>query len=263
MSAEASRGSCNIGSQIVCSVGSVLSGETVEVVVELKSYTAGSLVNTVSVSGDQNDPARSNNSASTSTEIYDCYSCPTITISDTPDPAVAGETIVYDIKGSASYNSSALERGTQIVMRLPEGTEFLGATAFSCCAWIALSCTYADRTVTCGGGTNPKATIAIRPLNAGQLTAEASLFIKGYTSPSASASVVTAVGPPRAPGTSTPAPVRDQAENQSEALLSEVEETRESATRTADQLKETAEYRVESTKQTLSQVICRLTCFKW
>jgi uncharacterized repeat protein (TIGR01451 family) len=261
MSVKSSRGSCDIDQQIVCSVGNLDSGETVEVVVELKSYTAGTLVNSAAVSGDQNDPARSNNSASTSTEIYDCSSCPTITISDTPDPAVAGEIIVYDIQGSAPYNSSAVLRGTQLVMRLPEGTEFLGATAFSCCAWIALSCTYADRTVSCGGGTNPKATIAIRPLNAGQLTVEAGFFVKGFANPMASASAVTTVGPPRAPGTATPTSVRDQAEDQSEALLAKVEKTRESIP-TSGELKDEADYLVESTRQEAQRVICRLTCFR-
>lgn len=46
----------------------VPSGGTVEVIVELKSYTHGSLVNSVAASGEQNDPARSNNSASSAVQ---------------------------------------------------------------------------------------------------------------------------------------------------------------------------------------------------
>lgn len=259
VSAKTNQGSCDIGEKVICSLGNVPSRGTVEVIVELKSYMPGSLVNSVAVSGEQNDPARSNNSASTTTEIYDCSLCPTITITDTPDPAVAGEAVTYNIQGVA-WGGSAVERGTQIVMRLPEGTEFLGAHGFSCCTHVAVRCSYADRTVTCGGGTNPKAAIAVRPLAAGQLTVEASLFIWGYSSPSASESAVTSVGPSRAPATNTPAPVWDEAENQQEALEAEVYKARDSAIETATELKEQAEYRIEATKQEVLRLVCRLTC---
>ena len=260
VSANTNRGSCDIGEKITCALGNLPSGETVEVIVELRSYTPGSLVNSVAVSGEQNDPARSNNSASTTTEIYDCSLCPTITITDTPDPAVAGEAITYNIKGVA-WGGSAAQRGTQIVMRLPEGTDFLGAHGFSCCTHVAFTCSYADRTVTCGGGTRPEANIAIRPLESGKLTVEASLFIKGNWSPSASESAVTYVGPPRAPAASTPAPIWDEAQAQRETLEAEVYKARDSAVQTATELKEQAEYRIEKTKEEVSRLICRLTCF--
>lgn len=225
VSASSSRGSCSIAAEVTCSVGTIASGETVRIVVQIRTGTPGTLLNQVSVRGTQEDPDPSNNSASTSTEIQ-CLRCPTVKISDTPDPAKAGEVVMYSIEGDfRGQTGSALERGSRVIMRLPDSTEYLA----SAIQFVGGSCSYSDRTVTCDGSTRPNVNIAVRVLQAGALTATVDMFIRGNAEPNASATTITSVGPARAPMADRPVQIFDQAESGREAIAAEAERVEEEA----------------------------------
>ncbi len=211
--------------------------------IELSTSTPGTLTNTADISGAQSDPVRSNNSVSTATQMYECgWTCPTVMITDTPDPATAGEAIVYLIEGEAR-GPSALERGTRLTMLLPDGTEFLAAP----------QCSYQDRTVSCDTGTKPSAKIAVRPLMPGQVTATVNLFIRGNSAPSATATTVTTVAPARVPNGNTPVPLFDEAERQSEQAQALAEKT-------VAETRDGVEYRIQWLQYMVDLLMCRLTC---
>ncbi len=239
VSATTDRGSCEIAAQVTCILGTIASGQTVGALIELYPGNTGTMTNTAEVLGAQSDPARSNNSVSVTTEVYECgWWCPKVTMTDTPDPATAGEAIVYIIEGEAR-GPSAIHNGTRLTMTLPDGTEFLGAP----------ECTYKDRTVSCNTGTKPSAKIAIRPLVPGQVTATVNLFIRGHSSPGATATTVTTVGPPRAPNSNTPAPLFDEAEWQ-----------KEQAEKTVAEAPGQVETIVKGWMDRVNYLICRFTC---
>lgn len=211
-SATIDRGSCTVDSQITCTIESLGSGETIGMVVKISSQNAGTLINTASVSGDQIDPSASNNSASTSTEIYECSlssqdrpGCPSVSMSDLTDPVNAGEIIVYDIQADSHYDYS--DAYSSLVMNLPEGTELINARDPDGYLWGCSYSTYAGRVITCDySRTRPNAKIALRVLKPGALTSTVYLYVGRSV---ASATAITQVGAARAPGADTPVPLND------------------------------------------------------
>jgi uncharacterized repeat protein (TIGR01451 family) len=68
-SARASQGSCSGTSTIICDIGDLVAGDSVDVSIVVRPNTAGTITNHVSVVGNETDPDTSNNTASQSTTV--------------------------------------------------------------------------------------------------------------------------------------------------------------------------------------------------
>ena len=92
------------GTSVVCQIGDLATGETkwAEVTAQAPS-TPGSAVFVASVSGIEVDPDESNNSDSEVTTISPEWSDLYVTMTDWPDPVLAGGEIVY-VSTPLSYN---------------------------------------------------------------------------------------------------------------------------------------------------------------
>lgn len=230
-SVSADQGAC-AADGTTCSLGTLAPGASTAVRIRATSWTAGSWVASSSVSAAEADDARANNADAEDTTFYDCWSCPTITIQDLTDPVRAGEPVVYDIAASWSSSGAVLERGTEIVVAVPAGAEFVATSK---------SCNYADRVVVCGGGRENSVQLVLRAVEPGSLETTALTRLRGTTG-SYSASATTTVAAPIVGPASTAAPVRDVPE----AVVDDAGETLDEAQTTVDTLIRWVEQLVEN-----------------
>ena len=142
---SASAGCTEAEGTITCDVGSLPSGASASVTVQVTvdPGVTGSISNSASVAGSETDPVTSNNNATETTAVV-VRADLSITKSDSPDPAVAGTALTYNISVANSGPSNAT--GVTIVDTLPTGVAFVSASA---------GCTEAAGTVTCDVGSLP------------------------------------------------------------------------------------------------------------
>ena len=162
-------------------------------------HSPGTITNQADVTSDAHDPASGNNSASEGTTVNRLADL-SISKTDSPDPAVAGEQVTYTLTAHNAGPSSA--PGTVVTDTLPGGITYESATP---CQG---TCTHPPGIVSCSLGTlasgaDATITILLRPTGAGSLTNQASIA-SDATDPNTSnntASAVTtvsaAVGYPR------------------------------------------------------------------
>ena len=144
-SATASQGSCSeAGGTVSCSLGTLASGGSASVEIEVTANADGTITNSASVDGDQADPDGADNSDSEDTTVRPLSDL-SITKSDDPDPVFVGHTLTYTLDVRNDGPSTAT--GVGVTDNLPSGTSYQSATASQG------SCSEAGGTVSCSLGT--------------------------------------------------------------------------------------------------------------
>jgi uncharacterized repeat protein (TIGR01451 family) len=80
-----------------CVVGPLNIDETVTVVTEVTPQSTGQINSTVTVRSDRFDPVATNNTATVTIEVGQFQADLNLTVTDTPDPVMVGDTITYQI----------------------------------------------------------------------------------------------------------------------------------------------------------------------
>ena len=127
-----------------CYLGSVYTTTVALITVTLRvnpGFMGASLVNAAQVSADQQDPNTSNNFSSTTTPVNPSADL-AIAKADGPDPALAGEVILYQVRITNTGPSDA--HNVVVTDAVPANTTFVGASDF---------CTQAGGVITCAFGT--------------------------------------------------------------------------------------------------------------
>jgi uncharacterized repeat protein (TIGR01451 family) len=167
-----SQGACQeAGGTVTCALGTLASGESATVEIQVRPQSEGLLSNTATVSSDVFDPTSSNDSATAGTIVNPAADL-SLTKSDAPDPVVAGELLTYTLTAANSGPSSAT--GVQVTDNLPAGVAFQSAASSQG------TCSETGGTVTCvlgtiASGQSATVEIQVRPQGEGLLTNSANV----------------------------------------------------------------------------------------
>lgn len=164
-SANPSQGSCaQSGQTITCELGSIASGATAAVTINVTPQTAGTISNNASATANENDTNLANNTASEATTVTTAQVDLVLDKTDNPDPVAEGETLTYTI----AVNNTGPDTATNVVVTdtLPLAVTYNTATSTQG------SCTQAGRTVTCDlgaltSGEAASVTITVTPVAVG------------------------------------------------------------------------------------------------
>jgi len=133
LSVKPSQGDCVVDSnaQINCQLGGLPKGSSATILVAYAAPTAGQLLNTASVKGNEPDPNKSNNTDTENTTVLGMTDL-SVTKTDSPDPVLVGKNVTYTIK--AVNNGPSVATGVIVTDTLPSGVKFVSAssTAGSC-----------------------------------------------------------------------------------------------------------------------------------
>jgi uncharacterized repeat protein (TIGR01451 family) len=141
-SANASQGSCSrSGGTVTCDLGSLATGANTTITLTVTADQVGTLTNTATVSGDQEDPNGGNDSATEETTILGAPADLSITKFAQADNVALGSEIVYTITVLNSGPSDATD--VEVTDPIPPSTSFVSAEASPG------SCAESGGTVTC------------------------------------------------------------------------------------------------------------------
>jgi uncharacterized repeat protein (TIGR01451 family) len=144
-SASASQGSCTqAGGTMTCDLGSLASGANTTVTLTLTANQVGTVSNTASVTGDQEDPNGGNNSDTETTTVSGVPADLSITKSAQAGSVRLGEQIVYTITVVNAGPGEATD--VQVTDPVPALTSFVSAST------TRGSCSESGGTVTCDLG---------------------------------------------------------------------------------------------------------------
>jgi uncharacterized repeat protein (TIGR01451 family) len=166
-SVESSQGTCTQSGVLVsCALGSLTSGANATVTIVVSPTVAGPLGNTATVTGDQDDPDRGDNTAEQATTV-DPVADLALAKSDSPDPVQVGQPLTYML--TVTNNGPSAATGVTLSDTLPTGVEF-GSVGPSQGA-----CSESAGTVICAlgslaSGATAAVTIVVTPTMAGPLT---------------------------------------------------------------------------------------------
>jgi uncharacterized repeat protein (TIGR01451 family) len=162
VSASASQGSCSGTTTVVCSLGTLNSGGTAEVVIVVQTTVAMTLNNTVDVSSSTFDPDPTNNTASESTAINSAADL-AITKTDSADPVLVGQPLTYTLTVSNLGPSSAT--GVVVTDTLPAGVSFVSVSTSqgTCSGTSSISCNIG----TLANGSSAVVTVVVDPISVG------------------------------------------------------------------------------------------------
>jgi uncharacterized repeat protein (TIGR01451 family) len=133
------QGSCNFANPVICDLGSLGSGDNLQVVIEVMPSIDGVFTNDVEVSSDNYDPDLGNNTASTVTTVTAVADL-ILTKTDDPDPVYAGDLLTYTL---TTYNDGpSVAEDVLLTDTLPGGVDFVSAPG----------CNQASGVVTCDLG---------------------------------------------------------------------------------------------------------------
>lgn len=146
-SAVPDQGSCGEAAGVVtCNLGGITSGSSVNITITITPTTVGTAVNTVDVTGDENDPDSNNNSDTENTDVDPVPQNADLSIvkSDSPDSVIVNQPLTYTL----SITNTGPDTATNVVVTdtLPAGAVFGSATAGQG------SCGEAGGVVTCNLG---------------------------------------------------------------------------------------------------------------
>jgi uncharacterized repeat protein (TIGR01451 family) len=127
---------CNsVSGTVTCDLGTLASASAeVTIVVAVPLSATGMLSNTASVTANQADPNLGDNSSTTTTTVEAVVQPADLAVSknDTPDPVIAGQTLVYSVL--VTNNGPGNASGVQIRDTLPAGVTFDGDHSSNGCA---------------------------------------------------------------------------------------------------------------------------------
>lgn len=129
-SATPEQGSCNQALGVVtCDLGGISSGSSVNITIIITPTSTGTAVNTVAVTGDENDPDTNNNSDTENTAVDPVPQSADLSIvkSDSPDPVIVNQQLTYTV----TVTNTGPDTATNVVVTdtLPAGSVFGSATA--------------------------------------------------------------------------------------------------------------------------------------
>ncbi|MCB0210499.1 MAG: DUF11 domain-containing protein [Anaerolineae bacterium] len=170
--ASATAGCTESAGVVICTLGSIVSGDNAAVTIVVTTTVDGVITNDASVSSDTADPDSANNSTSEDTTV-DPEAAPqanlTISKTDDADPVTVGDNIIYTI----TVSNSGPDQADNVVMTdtLPADVSFVSASA---------GCTEATGVVTCALGSiassdNAAVTIEVTTNANGVITNNASV----------------------------------------------------------------------------------------
>lgn len=126
----ASQGGCaNASGTVTCNLGSLASGASTTVTITVTATATGTLSNTATVSGSGTDPNPANNSTTVMVTVNSSADL-SVSVNDTPDPALIGDTVAYTIM--VTNNGPSPASGVILSGTLPScslGTIASGASA--------------------------------------------------------------------------------------------------------------------------------------
>jgi len=114
--ATPSQGACGGTAAVVCTLGALASGSQASVTLVVTPTAIGSLLNTVTVSGDQPDRVTANNSATQSTSVVSRADL-AVTLSESEDPVWGGGMLTYTVVVANGGPDTAT--GVRLVDTLP------------------------------------------------------------------------------------------------------------------------------------------------
>jgi uncharacterized repeat protein (TIGR01451 family) len=158
-----------LGAVVSCDIGDIGAGESVILDYQVRAITAGTALNTISVSGAETDPNLSNNNASLSVEIV-MPEPVDLVISGSISPSEVDLSDLVDLSFVVSNGSIMPAYLTQVELVLPSQLEFVSSS----------HCSNAGAVVTCAIGTVTPETpvavsISVRAVAAGKLVTVAGL----------------------------------------------------------------------------------------
>ncbi len=142
-STSSTQGTCaQAGGTVTCNIGALTSGASATITIIVTPTTAGTMSNTASVKGSENDPIPNNNSATARSTVNPAADL-SITKSGSPNPVTLGNNLTYTI---AVSNGPAAATGVVVSDTLPASVTFVSASPTQG------SCSQAGGTVTCNLG---------------------------------------------------------------------------------------------------------------
>jgi uncharacterized repeat protein (TIGR01451 family) len=169
-SASASQGSCSqAGGTVTCNLGGLGSGAPpATVTIKVTPQTAGTITNTASVSGNEEDPAPGNNTDTETTTVSAAADL-AVTKTDAPDPAQVGQDLVYTIV--VTNNGPQAASGVTATDSLPKNAGFGSVTTTKGTCSLKPS----KRQVVCSigpmaGGESVTIVIRVKPTQKGTIT---------------------------------------------------------------------------------------------
>ena len=127
----ASQGVCSLEQQYVrCAIGTLDGGRNATVTITVTAVRAGTIYNTASAMGREYDAYEGNNTATATTTVQSGGSwAADLGVANSVDrpTADAGENLTYTI--TVTNHGPAVAVGTHVADQLPEGAEFMSATA--------------------------------------------------------------------------------------------------------------------------------------
>ncbi len=128
--ATSSQGSCSGTSSVACLLGTVPNGGSATVTIQVRALTAGTLTNTASVSAGASDTNPGDNQATVTTTVNNPSASTadlSVSITDSPDPAGIGASILYTI----TVQNAGPGSSTNVVVQgqLAPGLSFLSSNA--------------------------------------------------------------------------------------------------------------------------------------
>jgi uncharacterized repeat protein (TIGR01451 family) len=129
--AAASQGVCSQSQQYVrCALQTLDGGRNATVTLTVNAVRSGSIYNTATVTGREYDPYEGNNSATAVTDVQSGGQwAADLSVTNSVDraSATAGDTLTYTI--TVANAGPAVAVGTHVTDQLPDGAEFVSATA--------------------------------------------------------------------------------------------------------------------------------------
>ena len=168
LSSSASQGTCSGISTIICTLGTLASGDNATVTIVVTPTSTGDLANTASVASSVTDPNSGDNTATETTEVNSAADL-SVSKAASPDPVLLEEELTYSLTVTNNGPSDATD--ATLTDTLPEGVSFVAASG---------DCAEVGGTVTCNlstlaRGDNVTVTIVVTATAAGTITNTASV----------------------------------------------------------------------------------------
>ncbi|MFQ5739794.1 MAG: hypothetical protein ACE5JX_12345 [Acidobacteriota bacterium] len=133
VSVSPSQGTCaHSNGTVTCNLGSLAGGSSASATLIVSApVSGGTFTNTASVSGNEQDPLDSNNTATSMTTVTPAADLE-VSQSDSLDPIAAGQEVTYEI--SVANQGPSTATGVRLFDRLPGGTSFVSSSGMANCS---------------------------------------------------------------------------------------------------------------------------------